>query len=216
MMKMMSDMSDRVVGKVDGRIGEITQIVGEMHQTVNSHSQSIAKLETQMGQMANTLNRREEGKLPSQLVMNPKGLYMVNEETSQQHVQSITTLRSGKLVDNQVENKRDEHKEVPETLQNGKGKQVITETSTSADPSVETPYVPRAPFPERLKAPSHFGNQGEKIQAMMEVFKQVKINIPLLDAIQQVPAYTKFLKDLCTQKRKSRNHIPKKVSLLSM
>jgi hypothetical protein len=94
-----------------------------------------------------------------------------------------------------------------------KGKQVITETSTSADPSSDMPYVPRAPFPEWLKVPSHFGKQGEKIQAMMEMFKQVKINIPLLDAIQQVPAYTKFLKDLCTQKRKSRNHIPKKVLL---
>ena len=84
---------------------------------------------------------------------------------------------------------------------------------TSSDPSLETPYVPRAPFLEWLKAPSHFGKQGEKIQAMMEVFKQVKINIPLLDAIQQVPAYTKFLNDLCTQKRKSKNHIPKKVLL---
>jgi hypothetical protein len=31
MLKMMSDMSDIVVGKVDGRIGEITQIVGEIH-----------------------------------------------------------------------------------------------------------------------------------------------------------------------------------------
>jgi hypothetical protein len=48
---------------------------------------------------------------------------------------------------------------------------------------------------------------------MMEVFKQVKINLPLLDAIKQVPAYAKFLKDLCTQKRKSINHIPKKVLL---
>jgi hypothetical protein len=53
--------------------------------------------------MTNTLNRREEGKIQSQPVVNPKGLYMVNEETSHQHVQSITTLRSGKLVDNQVE-----------------------------------------------------------------------------------------------------------------
>jgi hypothetical protein len=161
--------------------------------------------------MANTLNRREEGKLPSQLVVNPKGLYMVNEETSHQHVQSITTLRSGKMVDNQVREKKDEHIEVPETLQKDKGKQVINDTSV--DPSSETPYVPRAPFPERLKAPSHFGKQGEKIEAMMEVFKQVKINIPLLNAIQQVPAYAKFLKDLCTQKRKSKNHIPKKVLL---
>jgi hypothetical protein len=161
--------------------------------------------------MANTLNRREEGKLPSQPVVNPKGLYMVNEETSHQHVQSITTLRSGKLVDNQVGEKKDEHTEVPKTLQKDKGKQVINDTS--ADPSSEAPYVPQAPFPERLKAPSHFGKQGEKIQEMMEVFKQVKINIPLLNAIQQVLAYAQFLKDLCTQKRKSRNHIPKKVLL---
>jgi hypothetical protein len=122
-------------------------------------------------------------------------------------------LRSEKLVDNQVGNKKDEHTEVSETLQKDKGKQVINEPSTSTDPSSKTPYVPRAPFPERLKAPSHFGKQGEKIQAMMEVVKQVKINIPLLDAIQQVLAYAKFLKDLCTQKRKSRNHIPKKVLL---
>jgi hypothetical protein len=74
--------------------------MGEISQIVNSHSQSIAKLETQVGLMANTLNRKEEGKLPSQPVVNPKGLYMVNEETSHEHVWSITTLRSGKLVDN--------------------------------------------------------------------------------------------------------------------
>jgi uncharacterized coiled-coil protein SlyX len=215
-----SNFEDRMLNMLGEIKGEMTHMVGrmkgtvdELSQTVNTHSQSIAKLETQMGQLANTLNRREEGKLPSQPVMNPKRLYMVDEETSHQHVQSITTLRSGKLVDNQVGDKKEEHTEVPETLQNNKGKQVINETSTSVDPSSETPYVPQAPFPEWLKAPSHFGKQGEKIQAMMEVFKQVKINIPLLDAIQQVPTYAKFLKDLCTQKRKFRNHIPKKVLL---
>ena len=37
---------------------------------------------------------------------------------------------------------------------------------------------------------------------MYELFKQVKINIPLLDAIKQVPSYAKFLKDLCSVKRK--------------
>ncbi|XP_059639796.1 uncharacterized protein LOC132282202 [Cornus florida] len=48
---------------------------------------------------------------------------------------------------------------------------------------------------------------------MWEVFKQVKINLPLLDAIKQIPPYAKFLKDLCTQKRTSKNHLPKKVRL---
>jgi hypothetical protein len=104
---------------------------------------------------------------------------MVNKDTSHhQHVQSITTLRRGRLVDNQVEEKKDEHTEASQTLQREKGKQVINDASASASPNSKIPYEPRAPFLERLKAPSHFEKQGEKIQAMIEVFKQVKINIP--------------------------------------
>ncbi|GAV66342.1 hypothetical protein CFOL_v3_09852 [Cephalotus follicularis] len=49
---------------------------------------------------------------------------------------------------------------------------------------------------------------------MMELFKQVQINLPLLDAIRQVPAYAKFLKDLCTTKRKLKTHISKTVHLI--
>ena len=36
---------------------------------------------------------------------------------------------------------------------------------------------------------------------MLEVLWQVKVNIPLLDMIKQVPTYAKFLKDLCTVKK---------------
>jgi methyl-accepting chemotaxis protein len=65
MLKMTSDMSDKMVGEVTNMLGEINGRVGEISHIVNSHSQSIAKLETQVGQMVNTLNRREKGKLPS-------------------------------------------------------------------------------------------------------------------------------------------------------
>ena len=46
---------------------------------------------------------------------------------------------------------------------------------------------------------------------IIEIFNHVKINIPLLDAIQQVPFYAKFLKDMCTKKRNT--NVPKKVFL---
>ena len=46
---------------------------------------------------------------------------------------------------------------------------------------------------------------------IIEIYNQVKINVPLLDAIQQVPSYAKFLKDMCTKKRKT--NVPKKVFL---
>ena len=36
---------------------------------------------------------------------------------------------------------------------------------------------------------------------MLEVLRQVKVNIPLLNMIKQVPTYAKILKDLCTVKR---------------
>ncbi|KAL4329427.1 hypothetical protein AHAS_Ahas13G0299000 [Arachis hypogaea] len=35
---------------------------------------------------------------------------------------------------------------------------------------------------------------------MLQVFKKVEVTIPLLDAIQRIPKYAKFLKDLCTHK----------------
>ena len=44
---------------------------------------------------------------------------------------------------------------------------------------------------------------------IIEIFNQLKNNVPLLDAIQQVPSYVKFL--MCTKKRKT--NVPKKVFL---
>jgi hypothetical protein len=72
---------------------------------------------------------------------------------------------------------------------------------------MEFPLEIPAPFPNRLR-PRKNNAHMEKI---LEIFKQVKVNVPLLDAIEQVPAYAKFLKDLCRKKRASQT--PKKVFL---
>ena len=53
------------------------------------------------------------------------------------------------------------------------------------------------PLPQALGKRKSSVNQTE----MLEVLRQVKVNIPLLDMIKQVPTYAKFLKDLCTVKR---------------
>ena len=37
---------------------------------------------------------------------------------------------------------------------------------------------------------------------LLETFRRVEVNIPLLDAIKKIPKYEKFLKDSCTHKRK--------------
>ena len=52
------------------------------------------------------------------------------------------------------------------------------------------------------------------MEKMLEIFNQVKLNVPLLHAIQQVLAYVKFLKDMCTKKRNI--NVPKKVFLATI
>ena len=62
-------------------------------------------------------------------------------------------------------------------------------------------------FPQALRRKKKVSNQTE----ILEVLRQVKVNIPLSDMIKQVPTYAKFLKDLCTVKRGS--NIDKKAFL---
>ena len=53
------------------------------------------------------------------------------------------------------------------------------------------------PFPQALRGKKKATQQA----GILEVLRQVKVNIPLLDLINQVPAYAKFLKDRCTIKK---------------
>jgi len=68
--------------------------------------------------------------------------------------------------------------------------------------------MPSPPFTHRLKKKDQ-----AHVEKMREIFSQVKINIPLLDAIEQIPPYARFLKDLCTTKRAT--NIPRKAFLAS-
>ncbi|KAB2597340.1 S ribonuclease [Pyrus ussuriensis x Pyrus communis] len=45
----------------------------------------------------------------------------------------------------------------------------------------------------------------EQEKDILETFRKVQVNIPLLDAIKQVPRYAKFLKELCTTRKRIAN-----------
>ena len=67
------------------------------------------------------------------------------------------------------------------------------------EPEQDKPtHIPPTPYPHMLRVLKKVNNHFE----IYELFKQVKLNIPLLYAIKQIPSYAKFLKDLCTVKRK--------------
>ncbi|RDX83345.1 hypothetical protein CR513_35746, partial [Mucuna pruriens] len=54
------------------------------------------------------------------------------------------------------------------------------------------------PFPTRAVSTK----KPDSDEELLRMFRKVEINIPLLDAIKQIPKYAKFLKELCVHKRK--------------
>ncbi|KAJ9162578.1 hypothetical protein P3X46_022340 [Hevea brasiliensis] len=138
---------------------------------------SIQNIEKQIGQLASSVSKLEaqgSGKLPSQIVMNPR-------ENA-----SAIVLQSGKEVDNQTP-----HESMKKKKQGAKESKV---------PEANNSILP--PFPNSL-AKTKIEEQEKEI---LETFRKVEVNIPLLDVIKQVPRYTKFLKELCTTRRKLRNN----------
>ncbi|CAN6677840.1 unnamed protein product [Malus baccata var. baccata] len=73
---------------------------------------------------------------------------------------------------------------------------------------------PNVPFPSKfLQAKNE-----EEEKDVLETFRKVHVNIPLLDAIKQIPKYPKFFKKLCTTRKRIREkkvvHVSENVSAL--
>ena len=62
-------------------------------------------------------------------------------------------------------------------------------------------YMMKKHMPPPFSQALHSKKGTKNTSGIFEVLRQVKVNIPLLDMIKQVPTYAKFLKDLCTVKR---------------
>ncbi|XP_042055762.1 uncharacterized protein LOC121800254 [Salvia splendens] len=60
------------------------------------------------------------------------------------------------------------------------------------------PYIPKMSFPSRIKKKI----VDEKFEKLLDIFKKVSVNIPLVEALQQMAKYAKFLKDMISKKKK--------------
>ncbi|RDX84521.1 putative mitochondrial protein, partial [Mucuna pruriens] len=110
--------------------------------------------------------------LPSQPIPNPRGNA------------NAVTLRSGKELPQ------------PEQHQEPQPAEANSEASANSQSRPET-AVP-LPFPSRTVSAKKPDSDDE----LLKMFRKVEINIPLLDAIKQIPKYAKFLKELCVHKRR--------------
>ncbi|KAM1624799.1 hypothetical protein ACFX2K_022947 [Malus domestica] len=182
-----------------------------MAQGMQTRDKKVDELEKQVGQIAEFMGQfREQDKLPSSTVVNPKGGF--------EYVKAIT-LRSGKHVGSEPQHSKSRSNEVKELM-------IEEEEQKPPTAKVETPLpqalcdpkssnlsnrgknvsnpVPTNVFPSNVPFPNRF-KQTKKEEAekdILETFRKVQVNIPFLDAIKQVPRYAKFLKELCTTRKR--------------
>ncbi|KAM2977308.1 hypothetical protein FF2_014261 [Malus domestica] len=165
-----------------------------------------------MGQMAKFMGQfsREQGKLPSSMDVNPNGGF--------ESAKAIT-LRSGKKVgshpnpskSNQNEDEKMQSEEKKQGLPLARIEQSLPQPPTHPNSTTKgklgsnsmtsNSIPPNAPFPRRFMQ----SKKDESNKDILDTFRKVQVNIPLLDAIKQVPKYAKFLKELCTTKKGASN-----------
>ncbi|XP_050142018.1 uncharacterized protein LOC126617982 [Malus sylvestris] len=186
-------------------------LLTSMAQGMQNRDKKVDELEKQVGQIAEFMGQfREQGKLPSSTIANPKGGF----ET----VNAIM-LRSGTQVGAKPKSSKSSHDEDEKLLQEeaqgpkltAKDEQSLPPPSSPPKPSQTTKVSPNSTFsssiPLNVPFPGRF-RQSKKEEAekdILETFRKVQVNIPFLDAIKQVPRYAQFLKELCTSRRRISN-----------
>nr|XP_009766711.1 PREDICTED: uncharacterized protein LOC104218014 [Nicotiana sylvestris] len=138
---------------------------------------------------------------------------------STSHVMAITT-RSGKVLQGEIEQEvvGEESEQEVEVEEQGvvevervPEKEKVQEVNQEGvkekekETSKAPPPIPRPPppFPQRLIRRV----DDSKLEKFYDILKQLSVNIPFLEAFQEMPGFAKYLKDLITEKRTTKNEV---------
>ncbi|RVW27350.1 Retrovirus-related Pol polyprotein from transposon opus [Vitis vinifera] len=176
---------------------QLSQRIDRMDGMHNDLSQKIDNLQYSISRLTNLNTVQEKGRFPSQPHQNPKGIHEVEihegESSQVKDVKALITLRSGKKIEKPTSKPHVEEEEETKKGEVMKGKKKdVSEMKEDHDSTVNTnsekillkeemlkkPTSP--PFPQALHGKKGIKNASE----ILEVLRQVKVNIPLLYMIK--------------------------------
>ncbi|XP_057734326.1 uncharacterized protein LOC130949692 [Arachis stenosperma] len=156
----------------------------EVQSNMQNQTAAIKKLETQIGYIFKQLSNRNIGN---------------NNSLSKEEECQAITLRSGKKLKEISEKLQEESSNEEEEKQSGVQAPV---SSLQKEKGMSKLNFSRAPYPQQLKKKE----DDNQFLRFLEIFKKLQINIPFAEAIEQMPLYAKFLKELMTKKRSWKNN----------
>ena len=156
-----------------------------------------------MGQMASLLAKRQHGSLPSNSEVNPRG-------EGKEYCKAIT-LRSGRELEisglqpavRELKIK-EQDQIIPKDHMQGeqpRDTRAINDNKVRKETEKQTrTYEPAIPilYPRRLKK-SKLEKQFAKF---IDIFKKLHINIPFMEALENMSSYVKFMKKILASKKK--------------
>ncbi|XP_070010150.1 uncharacterized protein [Nicotiana sylvestris] len=169
-----------------------------------------------MRDLSREQNLKQKGTLPSDTIADPKG----SGSGPTSHIMAITT-QSGKVLqggnEQVVEVEDSEHEieveelpsvveveKVPEELKVQEENREEVKEKVKKTPKT-LPPIPRPPppFPQRLARKV----DDSKFERFYDILKQLSVNIPFVEVFQGMPGFAKYLKDLITKKRTTKNEV---------
>ncbi|XP_050919831.1 uncharacterized protein LOC127137411 [Lathyrus oleraceus] len=122
------------------------------------------------------------------------------EVQMRQIAQQITSSSQaqGVLPSATVPNPREHHNVSTVTTRSVVREEVVAPKPIVKETVIEPKPAVKLPFPTRNKKK---GQHEKNFKKFLEFFKKLEINIPLLEALEQMPTYAKFMKDIISNKR---------------
>ncbi|XP_024022405.1 uncharacterized protein LOC112091898 [Morus notabilis] len=171
----------------------------KMNQRVDSMLTQLVEenkeIKSQITKLTEALTVQEHHRFPSQAQSNLRGQHIAQTSNSKgQNIKEVNAIStpSGMNFD------------TPSTCTT-----TLSNEESAQEKEEPIKILIKVPFPQALRPAGKVPkNQSE----ILEHLTQLKINLPLLQVIKQVPAYAKVIKDICTIKRK---HHVKKTTFLT-
>ena len=139
--------------------------------------EKVRETKSHITRLTNSLSGIERGNLPFQTQPNPINQNLkIGYKDKHEEVKAVTILRSGKEINKSSPLVTKKSKETPVEKEND-------ETESLGFGEIEQCPIP-PPFPQALKLPRKLDTTFE----ILEHLHQVKINLPLLHVIKQVPS----------------------------
>ncbi|RVW27280.1 Retrovirus-related Pol polyprotein from transposon 17.6 [Vitis vinifera] len=164
------------VGNQEATNAQINQRIDRVESTLNKRmdgmqndmNQKFDNIQYSISRLTNLNTVQEKGRFPSQPHQNPKA-------NTKPHVEKEEEIKKGNEMEDKESEISEEKKDSDSTMNAIPGKELLKEEMLKKSTS--------PPFPQALHGKKGIRNAAE----ILEVLRQVKVNIPLLDMIKQVP-----------------------------